>query len=1002
MYGRATNPEGYFILGGSGVGAESDSNLKFTSTAVESSKKVMGEELKDMLPDGDTVPFGIALITSKGSPSRREPMVPNLPKLTKRRPYIYLDDNPALVEELRANMEDLVVYGRRAPTDGCNIFQDLYPMFEGRAYLLREYDTEDGSLSLNRCTRERYPFHPTVFQLGRPSPSEQNQCSNTFAPIIELSNRMPPAGGDVDVEQMEAEEQGEETSIEGCRPRSRSQSYYEEQVKEDEVREIVRESTSGQGCPVSDAGLESTMEEDLEIENANQLLKNSFQEDVQVPEWKRTDKFEEGWIDFINQHQSHVHPTDVFAMKNVKSWYVHYPRSDVPAASTHGCRLCRDHYDEMFLDPRIKPLFAKERGTLSLTKSYNRYDILAHEESRAHKFVIQGLKRRAAAQIPKRLEEAQTKALTDEEIDLKPTVYHVRSVYEAICQLNVALSSYGRVVTLQQLNNVDMGLYLANIQGAKRTVSMISSDFHDILLDKLKSSSLPVSIICDESTDMSQRKYLAVLLQTLEGEEIMIYDYRTIYLEEVVVSAEYLYKVLTAAFVEDGLEGTMKEYLRSFASDGASVMVLLAEKLNGYTNHHLHRVHCTPHKIQLTLNEVTKKKKYYRKYIATLNTLYSYYSEHKKRAHYRKTARALGITSIVYPRKVIQIRWLPSLVAVMKNFDRGWPIFYKSLGAINQDRDFRKLIRTKALEIRKAVGNRSFLLYHHFFRDMTKMMAEWTEFSQKRRGLLFEQVEKKNSIITHLELMRDGHDGEHLKTFYKELICIMRDGTVYKKDHPAGICKEEQYYAATTVTWRGELLSTEDFNIGRGTNQDADIGDVDENEEEEEDGNEESQPELATLQLREIRTSTLQTLIDEIERYFPEGETDDWSIFDPKNLPTSPAMFKDFGVESVRVVAKTLGYQETEEVIIEGWKKLMEIFKDQDGMCNPRQREEDPAVFWPWVLRVLIGPEVDSDAQLLAIKNFIRHLLTIPANSADAGNPFNASVSRKLSCGISL
>ena len=282
-----------------------------------------------------------------------------------------------------------------------------------------------------------------------------------------------------------------------------------------------------------------------------------------------------------------------------------------------------------------------------------------------------------------------------------------------------------------------------------------------------------------------------------------------------------------------------------------------------------------------------------------------------------------------------------------------------------------------------------------FFEDMTQLMAEWTEFSQKRVGLLFEQVEKKNSIITQLEMIRDGGDGDHLKTFYEEVICIMRDGTVYSKDHPAGTCGEEQYFAAATVTWRGELLSTEDFTIGRGKNQNADIDD-EEDEEEEEEGNEDSQPELATLQLRQIRTSTLQTLIDEIERYFPEKETDDWSTFDPKNLPTSLEKFDDFGIESVRVVATSLGYQETEEQLVEGWKKMMNLLKQQDGICSPRQREEDPAVFWPWVLRVLLGPLVDSDAQLLAIRNFMRHLLTIPANSAEAGNPFQYLYNRKL------
>ena len=118
--------------------------------------------------------------------------------------------------------------------------------------------------------------------------------------------------------------------------------------------------------------------------------------------------------------------------------------------------------EEMFLDPRLKPVFATERGTLRSNKRDNKRTILGHEDSTVHKFVVQGLKRRAAAKISQRLEEAQKKALTDEQIDLEPTVNHVRSVYETICKCNLALQSYERMVTLQVLNGINMGMYLAN------------------------------------------------------------------------------------------------------------------------------------------------------------------------------------------------------------------------------------------------------------------------------------------------------------------------------------------------------------------------------------------------------------------------------------------------------------------------------------------------------------------------------------------------------------
>ena len=94
----------------------------------------------------------------------------------------------------------------------------MYPPFEERAYLLREYDRKDGTLSLSRCTYEQYTYYPRSFQLGMnnqgismliigtaiilvmfslyfliglPSPSERNKCDINFNPIIETNPQMP-------------------------------------------------------------------------------------------------------------------------------------------------------------------------------------------------------------------------------------------------------------------------------------------------------------------------------------------------------------------------------------------------------------------------------------------------------------------------------------------------------------------------------------------------------------------------------------------------------------------------------------------------------------------------------------------------------------------------------------------------------------------------------------------------------------------------------------------
>ena len=73
-----------------------------------------------MIPDGD-IPYGVALISSTGSRVKYT-MVPKIPMTTKKKPYIYLND-ANLMEELRDHLQDLVVFGKNAKTDGCNVFQ---------------------------------------------------------------------------------------------------------------------------------------------------------------------------------------------------------------------------------------------------------------------------------------------------------------------------------------------------------------------------------------------------------------------------------------------------------------------------------------------------------------------------------------------------------------------------------------------------------------------------------------------------------------------------------------------------------------------------------------------------------------------------------------------------------------------------------------------------------------------------------------------------------------
>lgn len=423
---------------------------------------------------------------------------------------------------------------------------------------------------------------------GLPSPSERNKCDINFNPIIETNPQMPPVG-DINEQEMEVEQQNDEgtfggNELKGCRPTSRSQSYYEEQVNEDQIDQLIQESTNNEGCPVNNGGLESTMREELEIDKTNALIRRSFQGEGVIEDWDQSHNFKSSWIDFIRIHQSDIHPIDVLEMPNIRKWYVLYENEDDPAASRHGCSICRDNFDDMFLDPMQKSSFADVGGTLSSDIRNNRRDILRHEESTGHKMVIQSLKRRALARLPLalELEQQKTSAIiqqtdtslvpTNVEVDLKATIQYIRSVFQGICKLNIAFNAFDKLVLLQELSGTNMGCLHANRYGALRTTEWLSNEFHKNLLDHIKMEEEPemkfIALVCDEASDKSNRKFLSVNLQIFEGESVIMHNYRTIHLTDIVISAEYIFEVLTDSFRQDGIENEIKNHLVAITTDG--------------------------------------------------------------------------------------------------------------------------------------------------------------------------------------------------------------------------------------------------------------------------------------------------------------------------------------------------------------------------------------------------------------------------------------------------
>lgn len=161
---------GFFVIGGVDVERASirvtDPNVKFRR------KFTKGQQLlTSFLNNGDKTLNAIILVYNKdGKP------LADL-DLKETQPFLKLNDK--LIETIKDNLMDIVVYGRAAPFDRCNVYELLAPKLVGRKYALREYDLINAidDLTLNRCSRTTDHIIPEAYKLGIPTPQRENDCT---------------------------------------------------------------------------------------------------------------------------------------------------------------------------------------------------------------------------------------------------------------------------------------------------------------------------------------------------------------------------------------------------------------------------------------------------------------------------------------------------------------------------------------------------------------------------------------------------------------------------------------------------------------------------------------------------------------------------------------------------------------------------------------------------------------------------------------------------------
>lgn len=129
--------------------------------AVMLTKKVESGILTDSIPNGDIESMSLILLYSDQD-------IENL-LLTVDNPHIRVLKN--WKTKISKLMIDMVVFGRTDYFERCKFFEDIYPVFIVKEYMLGELNVKiEKKLIMSRCTLSTERFYLESFRLGNPTP----------------------------------------------------------------------------------------------------------------------------------------------------------------------------------------------------------------------------------------------------------------------------------------------------------------------------------------------------------------------------------------------------------------------------------------------------------------------------------------------------------------------------------------------------------------------------------------------------------------------------------------------------------------------------------------------------------------------------------------------------------------------------------------------------------------------------------------------------------------
>ncbi len=266
--------------------------------------------------------------------------------------------------------------------------------------------------------------------------------------------------------------------------------------------------------------------------------------------------FKSEWTNYLSRNPKLITSPELEKWKEFLAFHVTNERDALMV-----CRCCLHNTVELYSGVNrwtnlANPSKYPGGFPLSEQSKENHKYIRLHMSSNQHQTIKEKLNVKRKAPIAAAFQVQAQKAQEKNTGKVGVTANMLCTVYAEVI-LNIPLHSHSEVMQLMEMNSARIGMAHQSRFSVTQVVEFPGIRFHNALVNHIKNSKTPLSLMWDTSTDKSDQQFLLVYIRALEDNYPHVYLFKTIELG-ISSTAATQFQSIVQAIAMEGLQQLLK------------------------------------------------------------------------------------------------------------------------------------------------------------------------------------------------------------------------------------------------------------------------------------------------------------------------------------------------------------------------------------------------------------------------------------------------------------